>query len=420
MKKYLQVLLQDIEAAKANRPPIRHRADDEFLPFELFDHTETSMEEPVETNLLPKRSGNLRQIMGFEPEQFPPADYWSEEEAAQIVVALNDLLAFYNLEATYPKNLPPQMAYTTLVGALEKHAPIMPFGMWYMEFCNYEPSECPFGEPYCSCKDIGKTNYTEGGQNAVEDADESGEFDFLFDTDNPNNISGVHNYCDAWCERCSFNQRCAISRFKLPVDFSESDQERLGFWNDHSDDLKKARIWLQERLAHHKKSLVKPLAEERMIFDEEENAVVRDMGSVAVIQLSERYEQQVNDFLNQDRIRLLMDYDNPTETDKSLREIDWYVYFINVKFIRAVDGKIRDDDDFDDEDFPKDSDGSAKIALIGAERSLVAWHNFLEKYPDNTIFGVRMMALLQATIEAGDNEFPEARAFKRPGFDDNL
>ncbi len=24
------------------------------------------------------------------------------------------------------------------------------------------------------------------------------------------NISGIHNYCDRWCERCDFTLRCAI------------------------------------------------------------------------------------------------------------------------------------------------------------------------------------------------------------------
>ena len=28
--------------------------------------------------------------------------------------------------------------------------------------------------------------------------------------DNPNLISGIHNYCDRWCERCPFTSRCAV------------------------------------------------------------------------------------------------------------------------------------------------------------------------------------------------------------------
>lgn len=27
---------------------------------------------------------------------------------------------------------------------------------------------------------------------------------------NPNMISGIHNYCNRWCERCKFTTRCAV------------------------------------------------------------------------------------------------------------------------------------------------------------------------------------------------------------------
>ena len=29
-------------------------------------------------------------------------------------------------------------------------------------------------------------------------------------TDNPNLISGIHNYCDRWCERCPLTARCLV------------------------------------------------------------------------------------------------------------------------------------------------------------------------------------------------------------------
>ena len=75
---------------------------------------------------------------------------------------------------------------------------------------------------------------------------------------------------------------------------------------------------------------------------------------------------------------------------------------------------------FDDDTFPKDSDGSAKIALIGAERAFMAWYDFAEIEPNEADFALKMMALLQKIIEAGDKEFPNARAFVRPGFDENI
>ena len=34
--------------------------------------------------------------------------------------------------------------------------------------------------------------------------------EFMELADNPNFISGIHNYCDRWCERCQFTSRCAV------------------------------------------------------------------------------------------------------------------------------------------------------------------------------------------------------------------
>ena len=28
--------------------------------------------------------------------------------------------------------------------------------------------------------------------------------------DDPRLISGIYNYCDRWCERCAFVERCAV------------------------------------------------------------------------------------------------------------------------------------------------------------------------------------------------------------------
>jgi hypothetical protein len=153
MKKYLNTLLEDITEAKNNRPAKRTIKEDEIMPFEFDDFMEDSIEEDEKP---PKRTGNIREIMGLKPEQFPPADYWTEDEAHILVKELNALLGHYNLAADYPTNLPPHLAYKTLVGALEKYAPIMPFGEWHLEFCNYDPAECPFGAPYCTCGNWGK------------------------------------------------------------------------------------------------------------------------------------------------------------------------------------------------------------------------------------------------------------------------
>ncbi len=425
MKKYLHALLADLVEAKNNRPPVRQMQDDEFTPFELEEFMESSLEDSADScaeniDKAASTSRNIREIMGLEREQFPPADYWSEEEATQLVKAINDLLKHYNLSADYPQTLPPHMAYTTLVGALEKYAPIMPFGEWHLEFCDYNPEECPFGEAYCTCG------------NWREDNTKNADKTFDFNQYDANNISGVHNYCDAWCERCPFTDRCAVARGRWAEE-EEDNKNRytLGLWEDHQTQLQEARLWLYENSLDYN-TTIKPLTPERQIFDKEENEIRRDIDSVAVIQLSERYQKEVSEWLKLDVHKTLyfMIEDHSkmriNERGKATLEhfmvIQWYVYFIFVKFMRAVRGKIDEDDfmDDDDDDYPKDSDGSAKIALLSAERSFVAWHQWANLYVKDTALAIKMMVLLQAIIKEGDKECPEARQFVRPGFDENV
>ncbi len=422
MKKYLAVLLSDLAEAKNNRPDFRPRGEDEFIPFEMDSFFDDTIQEKDQPDEKPRgetlKKGNIREIMGLNREQFPPADYWTDEEAAQLVVALNDLLSHYHLAADYPTNLPPLMAYSTLVGALEMYAPIMPFGEWHLEFCNYNSEECPFGETYCRCNNIYSSDLVK-----------TDEENFMESMDHPDNIPLIHNYCDAWCERCPFDTRCAISRL-LPF-YEEQEAEaaqifQLDKWEDDSEKLAIAKKALKSQPLPP----ISPLREERQIFDAEMNEVRRDIESVAVVQLAARYESDVLKWFKMDNIKpLVLTLDKPlhdTENGEqealfktTLSVIQWYVHYIRIKLSRAVDGKIDDENFMDDDDvFPKDSDGSAKIALIGADRSLVAWHDLIPIMPEETAFALKMMSLLQAVIEAGELEFPDARAFVRPGFDE--
>jgi hypothetical protein len=96
--------------------------------------------------------------------------------------------------------------------------------------------------------------------------------------------------------------------------------------------------------------------------------------------------------------------------------IRWYQYFIAAKVIRAVRGKVEDDEEEHDE-FPKDSDGSAKIALIAIDRSIAAWaviHHYVTDGAKGVIDAITFLDSLKQAIE---KTFPNARSFIRPGFD---
>jgi hypothetical protein len=99
--------------------------------------------------------------------------------------------------------------------------------------------------------------------------------------------------------------------------------------------------------------------------------------------------------------------------------IQWYQYQIAVKIMRAL--SCRSDgweDDPEMADFPKDSDGSAKVALIGIDRSIAAWRLVQLSVPDRAGSIVPLILQLERLRKRVERGFPEARDFVRPGFDE--
>ena len=94
----------------------------------------------------------------------------------------------------------------------------------------------------------------------------------------------------------------------------------------------------------------------------------------------------------------------------------WYQHFIYVKLMRAVRGELDEREEELDE-YPKDSEGSAKIALIAIDRSIGAWGTIygLDSFQNEKI--LRIIAYLDRLREEIETTFPGARSFARPGFE---
>ena len=107
--------------------------------------------------------------------------------------------------------------------------------------------------------------------------------------------------------------------------------------------------------------------------------------------------------------------DDVTAIRDCLEVIRWYQLQIYVKLCRAASGAIRAERDELD-GFQEDANGSAKVAIVGIERSIAAWATLLTRFADHedAIFSLATLKRLLRQIEAA---FPNARAFLRPGFD---
>ena len=154
MQKYVNQLIEDIRNA--------HRAEEEnpTNPGEHLDGMEEDEDisehfEEVERYL--NSDGEMEPTFaehcGLNKVAFPPADRLSDQQKIDICAAFEKMMESYNAYPTMPDVLPTNIAYETLVGVLDVRLFLPKLGMVGIEFCDYEPEKCQFGE-YCTCKEF--------------------------------------------------------------------------------------------------------------------------------------------------------------------------------------------------------------------------------------------------------------------------
>jgi hypothetical protein len=113
------------------------------------------------------------------------------------------------------------------------------------------------------------------------------------------------------------------------------------------------------------------------------------------------------------REREMAESNNPAEPEAV---IAWFHTLISAKIHRALHGLAGDSPE--DREWPADYDGSAKVALLGIERSHAAWRALADRDALTEADAARFMTDLAWLSEALERVFPKARAFVRPGFDE--
>lgn len=88
--------------------------------------------------------------------------------------------------------------------------------------------------------------------------------------------------------------------------------------------------------------------------------------------------------------------------------------------MRAISGLMENEPEVYDELYwyARDSDGSAKVALIGIDRSIAAWDIIGSRFPSFCSHEVpAILTHLERLRRRIEKDFPDARGFLRPGFD---
>jgi len=228
-------------------------------------------------------------------------------------------------------------------------------------------------------------------------------------------IEFISSYCDSWCERCAFTERCSVFAVQSPIAMCDGDAEaalELTF-GDPATPGAAPRKRVDERIAEM--ANVEPTAKELDEIGREMEARQERVQKMGIAEASLDYAIAAHRWL--DAIAR-----TAAAADASLKEatdvISWDSHLIYAKIMRALNGR--------DEDggapvqakrkcLQSDWNGSAKVALLSIERSEAACRTVAAATGADAA-GVLAATLVSLGAEV-KKEFPRAMEFRRPGFD---
>jgi hypothetical protein len=218
-------------------------------------------------------------------------------------------------------------------------------------------------------------------------------------------IIGVYNYCDRWCEYCPFTGRCRSFADRQELDFElasgKSIREALSAWQ-----------------ARFESSL--PPVEADLDADDDDDGEDDPRPTPAAFQVSPAHrelERRAHDYgLRVWRYFHGRDALEPQAAGRGsptpLSVVAHFAILIGPKVYRALWGLSLEVDE------RYDANGSAKVALLGIERSHAAW---LDLVLEGRIADADAAPFIADLVWLGDvveRVFPHARAFVRPAFDE--
>jgi hypothetical protein len=247
-------------------------------------------------------------------------------------------------------------------------------------------------------------------------------------------IEGIYNYCDRWCERCGFTSRCLnfamgeeMDRGKKPGPHDAKNRE---YW-DSLNEVFELTMEMLHDCAKEAGVDLDAMADDPAIAGEV-RATDRKAKNNAAAKAANAYAKIVNAWFKEHMPRLErkrsnvalleeLEIDSAQQQRELSKVIDavevirWYQYQIYVKIVRACTSLSPMSEEPDE--YPKDSDGSAKVALIGIDRSIGAWGIIRKEAPEQADEVLDILLHLDRLRRRIEKKFPDARGFIRPGFD---
>ncbi len=252
--------------------------------------------------------------------------------------------------------------------------------------------------------------------------------------ENPRYISGIYNYCDRWCERCAFTSRCLTYAIEKEdaEDSAVRDINNKAFWDRLQAIFEQTREMIIE-LARGKGIDIDALDMKSAsddfshAFDEVKNhelalaaryySEMVERWFEAEYPMFEKRQDELNTML-----RIDVGGDEPhaeaSDINDAVDVIRWYQHGIYVKLLRALTQNESVEIEQGAALLQNDSNGSALVALLAIDRSIGAWGRFQKYFPEKTDSILDILLHLDRLRRKVEQGFPDARKFKRPGFDD--
>ena len=218
-------------------------------------------------------------------------------------------------------------------------------------------------------------------------------------------IVGIFNYCDRWCEACAFTSRCRAfateAQIEAQMDPSMRELTEAPPLPRNEPDRPS---WFSQLIQQ-----VTRAAANGELPEIEPTRVPCD--HAAIEERAHQYALTVHAWLKQHR-----DRHRTRSADDPIAVIAWYGFLIPAKISRAIHGLAEHGRDSDG--YPKDHEGSAKIALLAIERSHVSWLELVRRGDVSMSNAAGFLSDLVWLGSELERVVPHARAFIRPGFDE--
>ncbi|MCU4165140.1 hypothetical protein [Carboxylicivirga caseinilyticus] len=414
MNDYINQLIELINSAFNKSNHCKHDIDDDDYINEFADQYINGT--PVK----------ISEKTGIEKYQFPSVDKLSNDQIEIILPIIEDLLHSYNWEFVFPENVSNDVKYGFITAKWDTKHVYCQQGIVQIETCKFDDEDCPFPMHCSICnkfKDSADTDHVlckgEVDFDSLTpdfDKETTPEMrknidrfkDLMRKSNSSSFITGIHNYCDGRCNICKFTKQC--SSYALNEELNNATNNN----GDDSDD--QLMVILKATTEFIEEELDKRGIDASETINELSKAEAEDNTTKHSLEIkSESYAEKVKRWLdsNQREIesRIIADQDLIKHCFES---ITWFQLFIPTKISRAlIPIKSNDSSSMD----KYDSNGSAKVALLGIDESIWAWNNLMDAIPqkeDSILNILRNLSEIRSELE---QLFPEARQFKRPGFD---